>query len=128
VRFFEIAETEMFRAAGLPYGEVFDRLQIWLPRVHLDCDFTYPARLDDHLRVAVYVTRFGTTSITLQFDVVHLAAGRLAATGHEVLVSTDRKAMRPTPLPAELRRILDRFALGEGDARSHLGVTSEAGA
>ena len=25
VRFIELAETELFRAAGLPYGEVFDR-------------------------------------------------------------------------------------------------------
>jgi YbgC/YbaW family acyl-CoA thioester hydrolase len=128
VRFFEIAETEMFRAVGLPYGQLFDRLEMWLPRVHLDCDFTYPARLDDQLRVAVYVPRFGTSSITLQFDVVHLAAGRLAASGHEVLVSTDRRSLRPTPLPAELRRALDPFALSEADARSRLGLASEVGA
>jgi YbgC/YbaW family acyl-CoA thioester hydrolase len=128
VRFFEIAETEMFRSAGMPYGEMFDRLDIWLPRVHLDCDFSYPARLDDRLRVAAYVPRVGTTSITLQFDVLHVAAGRLAASGHEVLVCTDRQAMRPAPLPAELRRVLDRFALSEAEARSYLGVTTEVGA
>src|SRR5213075_103554 len=63
VRFFEIAETELFREAGLPYGQVFDRFDIWLPRVHLDCDFKYPARLDDRLRVAAYFTRFGNSSI-----------------------------------------------------------------
>ena len=113
VRFFEIAETEMFRSVGLPYGELFQRLEIWLPRVHLDCDFSYPARLDDQMRVAAYVPRFGTSSITLQFDVVHLGTGRLAAVGHEVLVSTDRKALRPTPLPVELRRALDPYALGD---------------
>jgi hypothetical protein len=28
LRFFEIAETELFRAVGLPYAEVFDRLDI----------------------------------------------------------------------------------------------------
>ncbi len=33
IRFFEIAETELFRAAGLPYGKVFDELNIWLPRI-----------------------------------------------------------------------------------------------
>jgi YbgC/YbaW family acyl-CoA thioester hydrolase len=128
VRFFEIAETEMFRSVGLPYGELFDRLEIWLPRVHLDCDFTYPARLDDQLRVVAYVPRIGTSSITLQFDVVHLGTGRLAAAGHEVLVSTDRKTLRPTPLPAELRRALGPYALGEAEARSALGLTSEVGA
>ena len=101
VRFFEIAETELFRAAGVPYSEVFDRFDIWLPRVHLECDFKYPARLDDCLRVAAYFTRFGTSSIGINFDVLHVAAGQLAAAGQEVLVCVDRRAMRPRPLPED---------------------------
>jgi YbgC/YbaW family acyl-CoA thioester hydrolase len=128
LRFFEIAETEMFRRAGLPYGEIFERLDIWLPRVHLDCDFSHPARLDDQLRVAAYVPRFGRSSVTLQFDVVHLGAGRLAASGHEVLVCTDRTTMRPTPLPPALRRALEPYSLSEHDARAQLGLASAVGA
>jgi len=88
IRFFEIAETEMFRTAGLPYGDFLERLDIWLPRVHFDCDFHYPPRLDDRLRVVSYVSHFGRTSLTLNFDVWHLGAGRLAATAREVLVCT----------------------------------------
>lgn len=128
VRLFEIAETEMFRRANLPYGECFERLGIWLPRVHFDCDFHYPARLDDQLRVAVYVARLGTTSVTLKFDVVHLRTGRLAASGTEVLVCTDRTRLRPMPLPAELRRGLEPFSLSEAEARGRLGVPAEVGA
>src|SRR5215475_3661459 len=71
VRFFEMAETELFREAGIPYGKVFERFDVWLPRAHLDCDFHYPARLDDRLRVAAYFTKFGRTSISLSFDVLH---------------------------------------------------------
>ena len=52
VRFFEIAETELFRELGVPYSEVFSRFDMWLPRAHLECDFKYPARLDDQLQVA----------------------------------------------------------------------------
>jgi YbgC/YbaW family acyl-CoA thioester hydrolase len=128
VRFFEIAETEMFRSVGLPYGELFDRLDIWLPRAHLDCDFTYPARLDDQLRVSAFIPRFGMSSITLQFDVVHLGAGRLVASGHEVLVSTNRRDLRPTPLPPALRTALEPYSLPEAEARSRLGLASEVGA
>ena len=122
VRFFEIAETELFRTAGVPYAEVFDRFDLWLPRVHLGCDFAYPARLDDCLRVAAYFTRFGTSSIGINFDVLHVAAGELAAAGREVLVCVDRKRMRPRPLPAELRQVLEPFALSEESAREQLGV------
>jgi acyl-CoA thioester hydrolase len=125
VRFFEIAETEMFRSAGLPYGEFFRRFNLWLPRAHFDCDFRYPARLDDHLRVGVYVGRFGTTSIMLNFDVVHLGTGRLAAAGHEVRVCTDREELRPRPLPPELRTILEEFAFSQDEARASLGVNTE---
>lgn len=125
VRFFEIAETELFRAAGVPYSEVFGRFDIWLPRAHLDCDFHYPARLDDRLRVATYFTRFGKSSIGLNFDVLHVASSQLAATGHEVLVCTDRATLRPRALPAELRGILERFSMPESDARAHLGVPAE---
>ncbi len=124
VRFFEIAETELFRSAGVPYGEVFDRFNIWLPRANLTCDFRYPARLDDCLRVAAYFTRFGTSSIGLNFDVVHRSAERLAAVAHEVLVCVDRETMRSRPLPNELRDLLRPFLLAEDQARSQLGVTS----
>lgn len=128
VRFFEIAETELFRFAGVPYSQVFDRFDIWLPRVHLACDFEYPARLDDQLRVAAYFTRFGNSSIRINFDVLHLEARRLAAAGHEVLVCTTRDSLRPRPLPTELRALLDPFALDVEAARAFLGVGETPGA
>lgn len=124
VRFFEIAETELFREAGIPYSEVFDRFDMWLPRVHLECDFAYPARLDDRLRVAAYFTHFGTSSIRINFDVVHLGARRLAAAGHEVLVCTDRSSLESRPLPAGLRDLLTKFTLTTEEARQWLGIAS----
>ena len=120
VRFFEIAETELFREAGAPYGDVFERFDMWLPRVHLECDFTYPARLDDRLRVAAYFTRFGKTSITINFDVAIAGTEHFGAVGHEVLVCTDRTALRPRTLPAELREILSPFAVTTAQARAYL--------
>lgn len=122
VRFFEIAETELFRAAGVPYGEVFDQLNIWLPRAHLDCDFKYPARLDDRLRVAVYFTQFGNSSLGINFDVAVVEKGKLAATAHEVLVCTDRKTLKSRPLPDTLRARLEPFTCTPQEARAYLGV------
>lgn len=124
-RFFELGEMELFRAAGLPYSEVFDRFDIWLPRVHLDCDFMYPARLDDALRVAAYFTRFGNSSISINFDVLHLGARKLAAAGHVVLVCTGRDQLGPRPLPEELRSQLERYAMSETAARAHLGLVED---
>jgi YbgC/YbaW family acyl-CoA thioester hydrolase len=126
VRFFEIAETEMFRSLGLPYGDFFDRYGIWLPRVHFDCDFRYPARLDDRLRVATYISHFGTSSLTLSFDVLHGGAHRLCASAREVLVCTDRHTLAPRALPPDVRALLERCAFTESDVREHLGLMARA--
>ncbi|HEX9631925.1 MAG TPA: thioesterase family protein [Gemmatimonadales bacterium] len=125
VRFFEIAETEMFRAAGLPYSTFVERLGVWLPRAHFACDFHYPARLDDRLRVVSYVSAFGRTSLTLSFDVWHLGAARLAASAREVLVCTDRTSLVPVPIPGALRQALTPFVFSEAAARD--AVTPPAG-
>ena len=122
VRFFEIAEMELFRSAGVPYGEVFDRYDIWLPRVHLESDFHYPSRLDDELRVAAYCTHFGTSSLRINFDVLHLRAGELAVTGHEVLVCTTRDTLKSRPLPDDLLERLRPHLMEADEARAALGV------
>ena len=117
MRFVELAEMELFRAAGVPYGEVFDRFGIWLARAHLQSDFHYPSRLDDDLRVAAYFTRFGTSSLQINFDVIHLEAGTLAVTGHEVLVCTSQDTLRSRPLPKELREVLSQYLMSVESAR-----------
>src|ERR1041385_3453301 len=118
IRFFEIAETELFRAAGLPYGKVFDELNIWLPRVHLECDFHRAPQMDDLLQVSVYVGRIGRTSLQLNFEVRRKnEAGEiekdLMATAHFVLVSPDRENLKPLHVPEELRRALEPYATNE---------------
>ena len=118
IRFFEIAETELFRAVGMPYGKIFDELDIWLPRVHLECDFHRAARMDDLLEVSVYVGRIGTTSLRLNFEVRRKTEDGtiekdLMASAHFVLVSTDRKDLKPLPVPEQLRRALEPYLHAE---------------
>ena len=108
VRFVEIAETELFRAMGMPYGEVFERFDCWLPRVHFSCDFRQPARLDERLTLQAFVTRIGRTSVTLGFSVDNAAAARVADF-EVVLVCIDRSSFAARPLPEELRSALERY-------------------
>src|SRR5262245_25222410 len=117
IRFFEIAETELFRVAGIPYGKVFDRLDIWLPRVHLECDFHRAAKLDDLLEVSVCVGKIGRTSLRLNFEVrrkneTGIIESDLIASAHFVLVSAGRADLKPVPVPDELRRALEPYVEG----------------
>src|SRR5260221_8233870 len=114
IRFFEIAETELFRAAGMSYGKVFDELDIWLPRVHLECDFRRVAQLDDLLEVSVYVGSIGKTSLRLDFEVRRkkpddTVEEGLIATAHFVLVAVGRDTLDPIPFPESLRSPLAPF-------------------
>jgi acyl-CoA thioester hydrolase len=106
IRFFEFAETELFRAVGLPYGRIFDELDVWLPRVHLECDFRRAAELDDLLEVSVYVGRIGNKSLRLNFEVRRKGEAALLAEAHFVLVAVRRDTFETVPVPEELRQLL----------------------
>lgn len=122
VRFFEIAETELFRNCGLAYAEMFDRYDVFLPRKVVHSEFYWPARLDNRLRVAAYVGRVGTRSMTLNFDVLLQGRSTLVAAGWMVLVCVDRKNLKPRPLPAGVVTALAPHTLSTEAARAALGV------
>ena len=104
IRFFEFAETELFRDVGLPYSVMFDELDIWLPRVHLECDFHHAARLDDLLEVSVYVGRFGNKSMRLDFEVRRKKGDeQVIAHAHFVLASVRRDTFETVPIPEALK-------------------------
>ena len=106
IRFFEFAETELFRAVGLNYGVMFDELDVWLPRAHIECDFKRAAQLDDLLEVRVYVGRIGHKSMRLNFEVRRKGEEEPIAVAHFVLVSVRRDTFETVPVPEELRRRL----------------------
>ena len=113
IHFFEFAETELFREVGLDYGTMFDELKIWLPRVHLECDFHRAARLDDVLEVSVWVGRFGTKSMKLNFEVRRQGSEELVATAHFVLAAVNQETFETVPIPSELREKLTPYNANE---------------
>ena len=109
LRFFELAETEIFRAAGLPFGQIFERFDIWLPRKLMHTEFFSPAVLDEQLDVATYFSHIGRTSLVINFDVMSAESGRQHATAHQVLVCVARKTMTKQALPVEIVQALGSF-------------------
>lgn len=122
VRFFEIAENELFRACGLAYRELFDRYDIFLPRKAVHAEFFRPARLDDRLRVAAYIGRVGSKSMTLNFDVLGPSGAAAYAGGWQVLVCVQRATLKPKPLPPDLVSALAPHTLSVAAARAALGL------
>jgi acyl-CoA thioester hydrolase len=108
VRFVEIAETELFRAAGIAYGDVFERFDCWLPRVRYSSEFHHPAMLDERLTVGASISRLGRTSMTMTFEFEN-ERGKRIADCEVVLVCVDRENFKPKPLPSELKGALAPF-------------------
>ncbi|HEV7375996.1 MAG TPA: thioesterase family protein [Pyrinomonadaceae bacterium] len=106
IHFFEFAETELFRAVGLPYSVMFDELDIWLPRAHIECDFRRAAQLDDLLEVSVFVGHTGTKSLRLNFEVRRKGEDEMVAEAHFILVAVRRDTFETVSLPDELKRRL----------------------
>lgn len=104
LRFIEVAEMEMFRAVGLPYSEVFDRLDIWLPRVKIDFNFRRPLLLEDRIQVSAFVKAFGEKSLTLGFEVHRQRENDLVADGQVVLACVTRSDFKSIPIPDEIRK------------------------
>ncbi|MBV8222755.1 MAG: acyl-CoA thioesterase [Candidatus Eremiobacteraeota bacterium] len=109
VRFFEVAEEELFRAAGVPYGILFDRFDCWLPRVKYSCEFRAPARLGEMMHVIARVRKIGEKSITLEFTIDRPDGVRVADC-EIVLVCVDRTTWKGKPVPEGLRAALMPFS------------------
>ncbi len=110
LRFFGLAEVELFRSCGLSYRRLFDELGIWLPRVHVECDFFHPVTLDELLVVEAYFGKIGASSIHLNFEVRRSGQPDVVvATGKYILVSVKKGEFKPAPVPEELRRALATY-------------------
>ena len=109
VRLLEIGETELFRAAGLPFSIDEGRLDVFLPRRRLAFEYQSPARLDDVIEVRAGVERVGETSLTLGFEFADAATGARRATAEMVVVCVDRRTLAKRPVPQAVRDAVAPF-------------------
>lgn len=116
LRFYELGESELFRSLGIPYGDLFSRFEVGLPRRVLHLDFASPPRLDEHLEVRVYISEVGTTSMTMNFD-VYGAGGIERSFGHMVLVCVEPAVVEKRPWPPGLLEILEPYRMSVAHAR-----------
>jgi 4-hydroxybenzoyl-CoA thioesterase len=109
IRLIGVAESEMFRACGLPVHEVRFARDVWIPRKALHLEFHSAAQLEEEVLIKSWFSRVGRTAITMRFefycasDMAHRASGSLT------VVSVERETMTPKALPEELKGELRRF-------------------
>jgi YbgC/YbaW family acyl-CoA thioester hydrolase len=108
-RHFEAAEDEFFRSIGFHYAERRPA-DLSYPRVHVEADYLGPLRYDDAVTITVSVSKIGTSSYTLEFQVHLEDSGDIAARGLITAVCMSKRLQKAHALPDELRQALQRHA------------------
>jgi YbgC/YbaW family acyl-CoA thioester hydrolase len=67
LRYMEAAEHAFFRSLGFSIHTTGLPEPVGWPRVHVDCDFSYPLRFEDIVEISLYVRERREKSIVYQF-------------------------------------------------------------
>ena len=104
-RLLDVAEAELFRAAGLAFPEVQTRYGVVLVRRVLHLEYFAPARFDAVLRVAMWLAgtpRPGASALTLEVAVRDEGGAAVHVAGRVVVVAVDQHALAKRPFDADL--------------------------
>jgi acyl-CoA thioester hydrolase len=118
-RFYELAESELWRVIGVPHSAFLKRFGITIPRRVMHMDFVSAPVLDERLEVRTYVSQVGTTSLTLNFDISG-EGGALRSSGYLVLVCVEASVRQITkrPWPEEFIRLIEPYRMSVETARA----------
>jgi acyl-CoA thioester hydrolase len=113
--YFDVAFTEMWRAAVGPWHEMVER-GIDAVVAEANLRFRSPARFDDELRLPVQVVRLGATAITTEIEVLRSQELLVAGSLRHVFMRTDTwsKTAMPDWVRGGLRRVAAEGAEDEG--------------
>ena len=117
-RFMEAAEHAFFRSLGFSIHTTGFREQLGWPRVHADCDFSYPLRFEDVVEICLKVREKSEKSLVYGFifrklneePAREVARGTLAV----ACVTRDQASgrMKGVPIPPE---IADKIEVAPGE-------------
>lgn len=116
-RWVEYAEAELWRRAGIPLADLFDRHEMWLPRIDFTCRFRRPLLYDDPFEVQIRIKRWSRVAITYAFEVIRSDPGDVAARGELRVAAVDKTSFTAREFPDEARESLLGAGLLPGDAR-----------
>lgn len=102
----ERAEMDFFGELGFPYAEVFERFDIWLPRVHVEADYHAPALMDDRLTLLTHLRHVGASSVKWQTIVRNDRTAEVGAVFNLTVACMDRRTHKSRALPPQMREAL----------------------
>nr|WP_251864695.1 acyl-CoA thioesterase [Achromobacter sp. Marseille-Q4962] len=115
-RYFEMindfVEEWFDKGMGLPFHALHVERHIGTPMASVQCDFTAPSRWHERLRQVLEVRRIGGASFRadVRFEGPD---GQPRLRARLTIVTVDLRAMKSTPLPADLRERMQAYLIPE---------------
>jgi acyl-CoA thioester hydrolase len=110
--FADLVSFEFMRAALPRPTDGFDGT-FELQTVRQVIEWRSPARFDDVLEMTAWVSRIGTTSLTLSTEMRRAGEAAVLATSETVYVHVDPKTFTKRPIAPEMRAALEAGARGK---------------
>ena len=107
VLFNELIEDWFTRGLGISFVDQVTKERVSTPIGRVECDFVSASKIGDVLRFSLAVSRIGTSSIQLKFEVRHGEEVRVRAKLTVVRASLD--TFKAVPISQDLRRRMERY-------------------
>jgi acyl-CoA thioester hydrolase len=113
--YFEIARVEYFKAIGMSVDERSITGSTRIVIVRNELDHYASATFDDALSIHTRVTAVKNSSIICEAVMMHVKKNIPVARNVAVMVWTDPKSGASTPVPNDVRRLIDTFESGSAE-------------
>jgi len=124
--YFDTAMTEYWRALGLPYEALVNRFKGDLFVRKTTVEYQDSARFDDLLTVSARCERLGKSSLTFAFALTRQDSPLVS--GELVYVFASQATRQPSPVPDELRELINAYEAGKPMYEVRVGDWTTLGA
>ncbi len=111
MRICERAFMALLREVGLSYTKLIHEYGVFIPTVEVSAKIRSPARMDNTLKVYIWVEEMGRKHIKYRCVVENTATGRVSADVVHIAVCTDTAITTSHEIPEDLRKALSRYLL-----------------
>ncbi|MBS0208280.1 MAG: acyl-CoA thioesterase [Planctomycetes bacterium] len=105
-RWFETCRIEYLNRMGL--NTWYERERIGPILASITCNYRRPVVFPDTVVIGARITRIGRSSVDMEHRIYSHAQQTLVADGTSTIVVYDYKAARSSPVPAEIRQIIEQ--------------------
>ncbi len=109
-RYFEKTEEAFYASTGIDHRGISEKHSIAFPRVDVKCTYEFPCRFGDEVEVSLKLSELKDKAVSLNFEVMNVTGGKVAAKGSVTLVCVDTTRWKAVSIPSELREVYERLS------------------